>query len=161
MLFQFQVYNKVKQLYIYIHVIYFFKIFFLCKPLRSIEQSSLCYTIGPYYCCHCLVLVMTPWTVACKAPLSMRFPNQEYRSGLSFSSPGLSLTKGSNPNLLHWQVNSLLLSHQGSSGPYQLPIYIQDCVYVNPNLLVQPSPPYPLVTMSVFSAPVAKFPFCR
>ena len=31
---------------------------------------------------------MTPWTVACQAPLSMRFPRQEYRSGLPFSSLG-------------------------------------------------------------------------
>ena len=28
------------------------------------------------------------WTVACQAPLSMRFPRQEYWSGLSFPSPG-------------------------------------------------------------------------
>ena len=29
-----------------------------------------------------------PWTVACPAPLSMRFPKQEYWSGFSFPSPG-------------------------------------------------------------------------
>ena len=28
------------------------------------------------------------WTVACQAPLSMRFPQQEYWSGLPFPSPG-------------------------------------------------------------------------
>ena len=28
------------------------------------------------------------WTVICKAPLSMEFCKQEYRSGLPFSSPG-------------------------------------------------------------------------
>ena len=31
---------------------------------------------------------MTPWTVACQAPLSMGFSWQEYWSGLSFPSPG-------------------------------------------------------------------------
>ena len=31
---------------------------------------------------------VTPWTVACQAPLSMRFPGQEYWSGLPFPSPG-------------------------------------------------------------------------
>ena len=31
---------------------------------------------------------MTPWTVACQAPLSMGFPRQEYWSGLPFPSPG-------------------------------------------------------------------------
>ena len=31
---------------------------------------------------------VTPWTVACQAPLSMRFPRQEYWNGLPFPSPG-------------------------------------------------------------------------
>ena len=30
----------------------------------------------------------TLWTVACQAPLSMGFPQQEYWSGLPFSTPG-------------------------------------------------------------------------
>ena len=30
----------------------------------------------------------TPWTIACKAPLSMGFSRQEYWSGLPFPSPG-------------------------------------------------------------------------
>ena len=33
-------------------------------------------------------LLVTPWTVACLAPLSMGFSRQEYWSGLPFSSPG-------------------------------------------------------------------------
>ena len=42
-------------------------------------------------CCCCLVIKLcplfaTPWTVACQAPLSMRFPRQEYWNGLPFSS---------------------------------------------------------------------------
>ena len=31
---------------------------------------------------------MTPWTVACQAPLSMGFSRQEYWKGLPFPSPG-------------------------------------------------------------------------
>ena len=31
---------------------------------------------------------VTPWTVACHAPLSMGFSRQEYWSGLPFPSPG-------------------------------------------------------------------------
>ena len=31
--------------------------------------------------------LVTPWTVACQAPLSMRFSRQEYWSGLPFPSP--------------------------------------------------------------------------
>ena len=34
---------------------------------------------------------MTPWTVACQAPLSMGFSRQEYWSGLPFPSPGIFL----------------------------------------------------------------------
>ena len=39
-------------------------------------------------CCwavfSCVWLFATPWTVACQAPLFMRFPRQEYCSGLPF-----------------------------------------------------------------------------
>ena len=33
-------------------------------------------------------LFVTPWTVACQAPLSIGFPRQEYWSSLPFPSPG-------------------------------------------------------------------------
>ena len=44
-------------------------------------------------CCCCLITKLcptlaTPWTVARPAPLSMRFPRQEYWNGLPFPSPG-------------------------------------------------------------------------
>ena len=32
--------------------------------------------------------IVTPWTLPCQAPLSMRFPRQEHWSGLPFPSPG-------------------------------------------------------------------------
>ena len=32
--------------------------------------------------------LVTPWTIACQAPLSMGFPRQEYWSGLPFPPPG-------------------------------------------------------------------------
>ena len=59
-------------------------------------------------------LFATPLTIALQAPPSMGFPRQEYWSGLSFPSPGDLPAQGSNPHLLHWQVNSLPLSHLGS-----------------------------------------------
>ena len=48
-------------------------------------------------------LLATPWTVACQAPLSMRFSMQEYWSGLPCPPPGdLPLPNpGFNPRLLH------------------------------------------------------------
>ena len=33
-------------------------------------------------------LCVTPWTVACQAPLSMELSGQKYWSGLPFSPPG-------------------------------------------------------------------------
>ena len=35
----------------------------------------------------CVRFFMTPWTVACQAPLSMEISRQEYWSGLPFPSP--------------------------------------------------------------------------
>ena len=47
----------------------------------------------------CATLV-TPWTVACHAPLSMRCPRQEYRSGLPFPSLGDLPVSGIEPESL-------------------------------------------------------------
>ena len=54
----------------------------------------------------------TSW--ARQDPLSMGFPRQGYWSGLPFPSLGVFLTQGLNLQLLHWQMDSLPLSHQGS-----------------------------------------------
>ena len=50
-------------------------------------------------------LFVTLWTVACQAPLSIRFFRQEYWRGLPSLLQGIFLTQGSNPHLsclLHW-----------------------------------------------------------
>ena len=55
----------------------------------------------------------------------MEFSRQEYSSGLPFPSQRIFLTKGSNPHLLrflHWQVDSLPLSHLGSPNNKQISI---------------------------------------
>ena len=49
-------------------------------------------------------LFMTPRTVARQPPLSMGFPRQEYWNGLPYPFPGIFLTQGLNPHLLHWQA---------------------------------------------------------
>ena len=41
--------------------------------------------------------LVTPWTVAHRAPLSMEFPRQEYWSGLKFPSRGDLLNPGIEP----------------------------------------------------------------
>ena len=62
-------------------------------------------------------LFATPWTVACKAPLSMEFSRQEHWSGLPCPSPAdlphPGIEPGS-PESSEWQADSLPLSHQGS-----------------------------------------------
>ena len=53
----------------------------------------------------CLILA-TPRTVGCQAPLSVGFPRQEYWNGLPFSSPGDLPDLGMEPSFL----GSLLLA---------------------------------------------------
>ena len=57
----------------------------------------------------------TPWVIAHQAPMSMRFPRQEYCSGLTFPSPGDLPNPGIEPMSPAWQVDSLSLSHLGST----------------------------------------------
>ena len=63
-------------------------------------------TIGGLVAKSCLTFV-TPWTVACQAPLSMGFPRQEYWSGLPFPSPGNLPYPGIKPGSPVLQADSL------------------------------------------------------
>ena len=47
-------------------------------------------------------------------PLSVGFSRQEFANELPFPPPGIFPTQGPNLCLLHWQVDSLCLSHLGS-----------------------------------------------
>jgi len=49
-------------------------------------------------------------------------PKQEYWSGLTFPSPRIFLIQGLNLHFLHWQVDSLPLSHLGSPNNKQISI---------------------------------------
>ena len=67
-------------------------------------------------------LFATSWIAARQAPLSMEFFRQEYCSGLLFPSPEYCPNLGIEPRLLHilhWQADSLPLSHLGSHGGSQ------------------------------------------
>ena len=76
-----------------------------CRKAGKKAQRALIYTspdspVSSIFCeggacCHCALQwlshvrpFVTPWTVACQAPLSMGLPRQEHWSGLPFSSPG-------------------------------------------------------------------------
>ena len=69
---------------------------------------------------------MTPWTVACQAPLSIGLSREEYRSGLPFPTSGDLANRGIELTDLHWQVDSLLLCHLGS------PIYPESSLLYPP-----------------------------
>ena len=58
---------------------------------------------------------VTPWTIACQAPLSMGFPRQEYWIGLPFPSQGDLPDPGIKPKSPALQEDSLVLSHWGRS----------------------------------------------
>ena len=59
---------------------------------------------------------VTPWVVACQAPMYMGLSRQEYWVGCHFLFQGIFLTWGSNPGLLHCRQILYHLSHQGSPG---------------------------------------------
>ena len=63
---------------------------------------------------HSLVTLVTPWIVACQAPLIMGLPRQEYWSGCHFLLQGVFPTHGSNLGLLHCRQILSRMSHQGS-----------------------------------------------
>ena len=66
-----------------------------------VKCGSQCQT--PLFLFSCSVVsnsFVTPWTVACQAPLSKVFLRQEYWVKLPFPSKGIFLTQGSNPHLL-------------------------------------------------------------
>ena len=61
-------------------------------------------------------LFCDPWTAACQAPLSMGFsrsPGKNTGVGCHFLLQETFLTQGLKPCLLHWQADSLALSHLG------------------------------------------------
>ena len=69
--------------------------------------------------------LVTPWTVACQAPLSMGFSRQEYWSGLPFPSPGDLPNLGMEPRSPLLQVDSLPAEPQGkprNTGVGSLPL---------------------------------------
>ena len=61
----------------------------------------------------CVWLFLIPWTVACKAPLFMEFPRQEYWSGLPFPFQGDLPDPGIKPTSPALAGGFLVLSHQG------------------------------------------------
>ena len=97
-----------------------------------------------------------PCTIACHAPLSMRFSRQEYSSGLPFPPPGDLPGPGIEPRSPVLQADSLLLSHQGSPIIVYFPCLTQNeirlfsCVSLLIAMLSQPGEfSYTLTTLGL------------
>ena len=81
------------------------------------HSMYLCLLLCCFVTKSCLTLA-TPWTVACQAPLSIEFPSKNTRVGCHLLLQRIFQTQGLNLSLLrllHWQADSLLLSHLGYS----------------------------------------------
>ena len=85
------------------------------KERKKENVKSKCQSLSP------VQLFVTPWTLACQAPLSMGFSRQEYWSGLPFLLQGIFLTQGLNPGLLHCRQIPYCLNHQESTKKEGLP----------------------------------------
>ena len=78
-----------------------------CLFFKLLTLGIICYVSLSYWI---LFNSVTPGSIAHQAPLSMGLSQQEYKSGLPFPPPEISLTQGSNPyllQLLHRQTDSL------------------------------------------------------
>ena len=69
--------------------------------------------------------LVTPWVIACQAPLSSGFSRQEHWSGLPFSSPGDLPDPGIEPRSPALQAYSLLTELQGK------PYHIHNIYYIH------------------------------
>ena len=72
-------------------------------------------------CFSCAQLFLTLWTVAHKAPLSLRLSRQEYWSGLPFPSQGDILDAGIEPRSPALQADSLPSEPPGKVAPFLCP----------------------------------------
>ena len=97
-------------------------IIWLCRVLVQ-PTTSLTFLVSLCMCvCVCGGTELCPklgtlWTVAYHAPLSLKFPGKNTGVDCHFFLQGFFPSQGSNPCLfclLHWQADSLPLSHLGS-----------------------------------------------
>ena len=79
------------------------------------------------------LILVTPWTVTCQAPLSMGFSKQEYQSGLLFPSPEDLPGPGNEPRSSALQADSLLTELQGKPTQSCGPFVLQSFAWVRSN----------------------------
>ena len=77
---------------------------------KSLSHFELIFVYDVKVCSHFIdshgtLQLMTPWTVAHQAPLSLEFSSQEYWMGCHFLLQGIFLTQGSNLDLFFFFLN--------------------------------------------------------
>ena len=80
---------------------------------RGHARNQLLKVVGDCLVAKLCPTLVTPWTVACQAPLSTGFSRQEYWSGLPFPSPGDLPDLGIKPRSPALQADSLPTELQG------------------------------------------------
>ena len=134
MLYQFQVYSKVNQLYIAMHPP-FFRLF----PIQAIAECWVEFSM--LYSALMLVVVCSLVSDSLR-PHELQPSRQENWSGQPFPSAGDLPDSGIKFKSPALQQILYRLNHQESLcytvGPYYL-FYIEQCVYVNPSLPIYPS----------------------
>ena len=68
---------------------------------------------------------VTPWTIDPRLLCPWDFPGKNTGVGCHFFLQGILSTQGLNPSLLHWQADSLPLSHLGSPARYIADKYLK------------------------------------
>ena len=100
--------SKLQKVHIYIHIM----------DKKRQDKYTKMWAMIPFEYWVVIIFFVTPWTVACQAPLSMGFPRQEHWSGLPFPPPGDLPHPGiesESPVFLALQADFFLpLSHQKS-----------------------------------------------
>ena len=109
--------------------------------LRLPASPFLCSTVYVWPCTQnscCCLGVKSCQTLAHQAPLSMECPRQEYGVGSHFLLQRIFPTQGSSLCLLHWQADSLPLSHLGGCYIVYPSPFICFCTHVEDPLLSYP-----------------------
>ena len=107
----------------------------ISEGIRIREQLTAIQRLSQLLLSLCRVcLFVTPWTVTCRAPLSIEFSRQEYWSGLPFLPPGDLPYQGLNLCLLHCRLILYLLINQGSPKDFVYKLnedYVAIIIYLN------------------------------
>ena len=116
--------------------------------LRGLSLYTLISVFTMALCCCCsvakysLTLLQPHDLQPARLLCPLHFPGKNTGVGCHFLLKGIFLTQKSNPHLLHWQADSLLLSHQRNP-PLKVQFTKQDCCLFFITIILYPCYPTP------------------